>query len=394
MASVNLCIIPSRANVDGTLTIKVAIKAKGSTTYINTRYKVDNVNEWKSGRVINRADAMLVNKRLYELLLTYTDIVDKIGDAYLTAAQIKEQILLRTSATESINGYRDIFLKRIEEERSQSYRQNLGYTFKALSDCFGDTLTFKQLNLQTLKIFEAYLRKNGQSDTTINIRMTHFKAFINSAIADNVIGADSNPFVRYHIPEKNVRDICINLDELRALRDADFSGIAKRRLIVARDLFMLSFYCGGINLTDLLDATLNGEQLTFIRKKTSHSKRGEKQISITIQPEAREIIDRYAKDGKIELGYNYSKYDYVRSFITKSLNRIGEMLGFEKKLMFYSARKTFCQFGFELGIPLYILEYAIGQTIKDANNRPIFNYIKIMREQADSAIRSIIDYSK
>jgi hypothetical protein len=62
--------------------------------------------------------------------------------------------------------------------------------------------------------------------------------------------------------------------------------------------------------------------------------------------------------------------------------------------MFYSARKTFCQFGYELGIPLYILEYAIGQTIKDANNRPIFNYIKIMRSQADDAIRKILDYVK
>jgi hypothetical protein len=77
-----------------------------------------------------------------------------------------------------------------------------------------------------------------------------------------------------------------------------------------------------------------------------------------------------------------------------ALNEIGEMLGFEKRLMYYSARKTFCQFGYEIGVPLYVLEYAIGQSIKEAGNRPIFNYIKIMRQQADYAIRAIIDYSK
>jgi hypothetical protein len=160
-------------------------------------------------------------------------------------------------------------------------------------------------------------------------------------------------------------------------------------------MFMLSFYCGGINLTDLLDAQLDGESLTFIRKKTADKKTGEKVISITIQPEAKAIIEKYASpSGRLELGYKFKSYEYLRGFITHSINRIGLDLGFEKRLTFYSARKTFCQFGFELGIPLYILEYAIGQTIKDASNRPIFNYIKIMRAQADAAIRSIIDYSK
>jgi site-specific recombinase XerD len=337
---------------------------------------------------------MLVNKRLYELLFNYTDIAEEIDDDILTASQLKDKILLRTSAMTSINGYRDIFLKRIEQERSASYRQNLGYTFRALSDCFGDTLTFKHFNTQTLRMFESYLRNNGSSDTTINIRMSHVKAFINAAIVDGVAKFDTDIFAKYKAPEKAVRDICISKEEFIRLRDAEFSGIAKRRYTIARDMFMLSFYCGGINLTDLLSASLDGEYLTFIRKKTARSKRGEKRISITIQPEARQIIEKYIVDGRLSLNYHFSEYGQFRSFLTKSLNRIGEELKFEKKLMFYSARKTFCQFGFELGIPLYILEYAIGQTIKDANNRPIFNYIKIMREQADNAIRAIIDYSK
>lgn len=47
------------------------------------------------------------------------------------------------------------------------------------------------------------------------------------------------------------------------------------------------------------------------------------------------------------------------------------------------------QHGFELGIPLETLEYCIGQTMKQ--NRPIFNYVKIMRQHADAAIRQILD---
>ena len=56
------------------------------------------------------------------------------------------------------------------------------------------------------------------------------------------------------------------------------------------------------------------------------------------------------------------------------------------------ARKSFVQHGFDLGIPLETLEYCIGQSMKA--NRPIFNYVKIMRAHADLAIRQILDNLK
>ena len=224
--------------------------------------------------------------------------------------------------------------------------------------------------------------------------MTHLKALLNAAVNDGLVEYKIPPFRKYKMPTKNVRDICISKSELERLRLAKFKGISEKRYTIARDLFMLSFYFAGINLTDLMDANLDGDTITFVRKKTATKKTGEKGVSLTVQPEARAIIDKYiTKDGRLDFGYNYSQYEQFRSFVTKGLNKIGEELGFEKKLMYYSARKTFVQFGSDLGIPLHILEYAIGQTIKDKSNRPIHDYFKIMRTQADMAIRTIISYS-
>lgn len=238
------------------------------------------------------------------------------------------------------------------------------------------------MSTTAIKEWEKWLVRHGYSPTTINIRMSHLKALLNAAVNEGVVEYKIFPFRNYRMPQKNVRDICISKSELAKLRDANFEGVSEKRLTVARDLFMLSFYCGGINLTDIMDANFSGDVLTFIRKKTANKKTGaDKEVSISIQPEAREILDKYVNEqGKFVSGYQYRDYEQFRSFVTKSLNRIGEMLGFEKKLMYYSARKTFVQFGSELGIPLYILEYAIGQTIKEANNRPVFNYLKIMRK--------------
>ena len=58
-------------------------------------------------------------------------------------------------------------------------------------------------------------------------------------------------------------------------------------------------------------------------------------------------------------------------------------------MCYYSARKSFVQHGFDLGGNLEVLEYCIGQSVK--NNRPIFNYLKIMRRHADVAFRRILD---
>lgn len=395
MAKLSLSVVPSRSNTDGSIDIRIKITNKSTTAYIVTRYKVDNINQWRNDKVVKRPDAGLMNTKLRGLLMQYEDALDTLPDNIsMSASQIKGYLEAQLNKTDFIKDYAQKYIDRLVKNGQKSYATNMGYTLKYLLECFGENVTFQQFNLATLKQWEKFLFDCGSSATTVNIRMSHLKAMLNSAVNESVVEYKIFPFRQYKMPAKVVRDICISKAELAKLRDATFGNVSAKRLTVARDLFMLSFYCAGINLTDLVDATLTDDVLTFVRKKTADKKRGEKNVSITIQPEARVIINKYVNElGRLDFGYHYTEYGHFRSFVTKSLNRIGELLGFEKTLMFYSARKTFCQFGYEIGIPLYILEYAIGQTVKDANNRPIFNYIKIMRKQADEAIRSIIDYS-
>ena len=394
MATISLGIRKTMPNADGSFGIKIVIGSKGVTAYISTRYKIDNLKQWKDGVVVRHPDSDYINRKLKKLLWEYEAIYDTMPNPNVSAAEIRQYLLSQYRKSDSLKDYAEAYIARLEKESRKSYAQNMGYTLKYLLECFGESMSLQQFTPSALTLFEKHLRKGGSSDTTINIRMSHLKALLNAAVNDGTVEYKVFPFRNYKIPTKAVRDICISKEELRKLREAEFKGVSERRHTVARDLFMLSFYCAGINLTDLMDARLDGDTITFVRKKTATKKQGEKEVSITIQPEARVIIDKYlTEDGKLDFGYNYSQYEQFRSFVTKGLNKIGEDLGFEKKLMYYSARKTFVQFGTNLGIPLYILEYAIGQTIKDKNNRPIHDYFKVMRPQADMAIRTIISYS-
>ena len=78
--------------------------------------------------------------------------------------------------------------------------------------------------------------------------------------------------------------------------------------------------------------------------------------------------------------------------MTAQIRRLAEKLDIDKRVVYYSARKSVVQHGFELGVSLEILEYSIGQSMK--KNRPIFNYVRIMRTHADNAMRMILDNLK
>jgi hypothetical protein len=71
---------------------------------------------------------------------------------------------------------------------------------------------------------------------------------------------------------------------------------------------------------------------------------------------------------------------------------LAKKVGITTTFSFYSARKTFAQFAFMLGIKTEVIEYCIGQTMK--TNRPIYNYVRVMQRQADACIRKVIDYTK
>lgn len=394
MAQLSFVVVPSRVNSDGTHTIRLKITNVNTTRYILTKYKVGSEKQFQNGKVVKHPQAAAINQKLNIMLGEYETLLSKMVAPRATATEIKNFLEQPRFAGEDLCEYAKKYIAELNNNGQDSYARNMGYTLKYLTECFGENVALSSINTSAIKMWEKWLVRMGYSPTTINIRMSHLKALLNAAVTEGIVEYKIFPFRGYKMPAKNVREIWISKDELKKLREAEFSGVSERRHTVARDLFMLSFYFAGINLTDLMDASLDGDTINFVRKKTAAKKTGEKGVSLTIQPEARAIIDHYiTDDGKLDFGYNYRQYEQFRSFVTKGLNKIGEDLGFEKKLMFYSARKTFVQFGQQLGIPLYVLEYAIGQSIKDSNSRPIFDYMKVMRFQADLAIRKIIDFS-
>ncbi|WP_303005009.1 tyrosine-type recombinase/integrase [Bacteroides congonensis] len=389
MANFSIVIVPTKKLSNGRHRIRIAVAHHSQTRYISTQFTLDSTSQIKNGRVVRHENAANMNACLRKLINEYEEIVTSIS--YLPAIscteliriinyeQKKKGITFQSVAREYMN-----FMKG--EEREKSYKLYMIASDRFIKYMKGD---FPLIQLTPLHIqeFAKVLREENLSDTTIRIYLTLIKVILNYAGKMNYVTYSIHPFILFKMPASNVRELDLSIDELKRIRDVH---LLKSSLSIARDIFMLTYYLGGINLRDLLTYNFKDKDyMRYIRHKTRNSKKGENEIVFTLQPEAKVIIDKYlTKEGYLKFG-KYSSYKQIYSLIFRHIGKVSILSGIKKKVIYYSARKTFAQHGYNLGIQIEKIEYCIGHSMK--NNRPIFNYIKIMQEHADKVFREILN---
>lgn len=387
MTTLKLAVVPAKVLKSGKHKIRIAIGHKQETRYLVTHFVIDSPSQFRDGQVVDAPYASHINMKLRNLLNTYQEALDKINTNSYTCSQIAEYLSNYREGTcpftDIANEYIGGMIKEGRKSTAQLYQKTTDYFL----DSVGHDSMLEGITPRTIKDFDLYLKQRNFSPATRGTHMAHLKAIINYAIKYRKVSYEAHPFEFYEKPDCSVRELDISVDEVRLIRDAE---VTEKSLCMARDLFMLSYYLGGINLIDLMQINFKGKDtIEYIREKSKNTKKGDKKISFTIPDEAKPIIKKWmGKNGKLNFGYKLS-YDNFRKYVTKEIIRLADRIGIEKHVVYYSARKSFVQHGFELGIPLETLEYCIGQSMKA--NRPIFNYVKIMRKHADEAIRKILD---
>lgn len=388
MTTLKLAVVPAKMLKNGKHKIRIAIGHKQETRYLVTRFDIDDLSQFKDGQVVDTSNASYVNMKLRSILNSYQEALDRINTQSYTCTQLVEYLAcIKQGATPFSSAANDYIINMEKEGRKSTadlYRRTCDYFTK----CIKHDIMLDGITPRTIKGFDVYLKnERNLNPVTRGTHMAHLKAIINQAIRDRKVAYEAHPFEYYEKPEGNMRELDITVDEIKKIRD---SSPKEKSLRVARDLFMLSYYLGGINLVDLMQFNFKSrDTIEYVREKSKNTKKGDKKISFSIPEEAKPIIHEWmGKNGKLNFGYRYT-YDNFRKFVTKEIGRLAEIIGIESHVVYYSARKSFVQHGFELGIPLETLEYCIGQSMK--KNRPIFNYVKIMRKHADDAIRKILD---
>lgn len=394
MAGLFITIVPNLKLKNGKHTVRIAITHSGQTRYIPTDVTIDSEKEIDKGRIVKRPDKDRLNMHLRKLLGIYEERIGNIQYAdCLSCTQIIKLIKSPVSG-ERHRTFADIS----EEYLSQIDKDDRGKTYKLYRlaanrymDFAGKDTLMEHITPIRINNYIMSLQKDKLSQTSIKIYTTLLKVIINYAIKMRYVSFDVDPFVTAKVPQAKKRDTYITVEQLRKIRDA---SLDTHSLSVVRDIFMLTYYLAGMNLVDMLDYDFrNTDEIYYVRKKTRHTKEGENAVNFSIPDEAVPIIKKYMdkKTGKLIFG-RYSSYVSCYNVLARKIKELAEVGGIKHYFTLYSARKSFVQHGFDLGIPLSTLEYCIGQSMKD--NRPIFNYVSIMKKHADKAIREILDNLK
>lgn len=395
MTTIKLTILRHTRAKDGSYKIRISIGHQSETSYIVTKYRVASPSNFRNGQVVGQPDANSINLKLRKLLTDYDARLERIPNpSDFSCTQLRDLLKNMTDTTNTITlrAMCESYCSRLRDEGRESYANLMQYHIaRFLTYTHGD-IFLSEITPLLIDQYNTYVRSTGVSAEYTAMSLVPVRTLVNHAIKMQQVRYDVHPFLYWHAQKGEPRDSDITVDEARQLfaYKSKFRGMRR-----AVDLFRLSYYLGGINLIDMLAYDFRNYQtqpLSYIRHKTRNKKVTNRTIQFTIIPEAYPLIEKYMdkKTGRLDVHYK-GKYQNLLTGIDASLKRCAEVLGLScaKKISYYSARKSFVQHGFDLGIPLEVLEYCIGQSMK--NNRPIFNYVKIMNRHADDAIRKIVD---
>lgn len=394
MATLKLTIFKAKSLKDGRHKIRIAVCHKKETCYIVTRFIIDNISQFKNGQVVKRQDASIINTKLRNLLNEYQDRLDSIKSIQMyDCKQLKNILVNNASANQKDATFQAVsstYIDELIEDGRENYAKLLERNCRYFTEFAKGELLLSDITPEIINNYDRFLRNTKRvGDTTIGMMMSRTRTIINRGIKKQLVKYDVSPFAYYSIKSSPVRDVDITIDNLIKIKDCI---LKEKKFRVARDLFMLSFYLGGINLADLLEVNFRKtDKVEYIRKKARNLKQGEQRIVISIHDDAKAIIKEWMNrnTGRLDFGYKFTYSNFYR-YLTRSLNALADKLDINQKVVYYSARKTFAQFASELGIPDGVIDYCLGHS--DKNKGIIRYYTKIKQKQAEIAINRVIDY--
>ncbi len=292
--------------------------------------------------------------------------------------------LFRPQEIEKLN-----FLPYFELKRNQfneagkvssacSYRDTISALKKFTPDI--QNYSFTKINYTFLVAFEAYLRAHGSHDGGIGVYMRNIRSVYNSAIKAKIVASDNYPFKDYIISKLKSSKVkkALSKADLQLLLDYDFS--TNKEAVKALYTYLFSFYCRGMNFTDLAELRWDDVDLSsfsYIRNKTL--------VKLNVKiPENKymdEILHYFEKYRPFDTDYIfpilekeqnlYTKIQLrdrkksVLNYYGKLLNKISVECGIKTKVTFYTARHTFATLSLKKGLSTVMIKQGLGhQSIK------------------------------
>ena len=388
MATLSLTVVPGKALKDGKHKVRIAVAHRSQTRYIVTDVVLNSTKEWKNGKIVKRDDASYLNIKLLSRLDEVQRIIDETPYIEgLSCAELVETITqTRARKTHTLlSAFEEMLeVSTAKDTTKERYRTQ----FKSITSVIPDTTLVSHI---TPLMVQRFIKKRGSeiAPATLQTHITLLSQVLNYCQRNGYTEFRVKPTDGFYQRIVAVRQNWLTPDQVRFIRDSEDSHKA---YIKFRDLFMLSYYLGGINIIDL--ARINFDEcidtLKYIRTKTERKTKVNPYVEFEIPDEAKPIIKKYkGEDGKLVIS-NCTDIDHCHD-IGSTIRRYRDDIGLPN-LTFYSARKSFAQHAFMLGESESVIDYILGHSLGGGHNKMLFAYIKVTPAMATACVRKVCDF--
>lgn len=391
MASLNAVIVPAKVLKNGKHKIRISLAHNGETRYFVTDIVIESAREFKNGSIVKRPDAPMLNTKIRGIMMRYQESIDELE--YIDGLTCAELVCLikNTSQKKSITlqAIFDEYLSQtpLKKKTQETYKQS----FKSISDCLGASFMLKNLTYASVCKVDKFLRDSKLMQSSIKLKMSVLLILVSYAQKCGYVQYKIDPFSGYKCDKGVPRQSWLTVEEIKLIRDIKTNNA---NVQLCRDLFMLSYYLGGVNIIDLIKINFNEnvDTIKYERQKTERIVKINKYVEFDIPNEAKEIISRIkGKDGRIDIS-DKRRANLLDGFFGRYFKDIEQLTGI-KKIIYYSARKSFSQHAFNLGINTPVIDFILGHKV-DRGGSALFSYISVTPEMATNAIRKVLDNLK
>lgn len=283
--------------------------------------------------------------------------------------------------TKTVNG----FCKEVIEELKE--KEKIG-NVKVYKDCFNFLnnftekkldIPFSYIDVDFLENFENWMRERNFKETSMSVLFRTLRSIYNKAIKSGAADKDSYPFSEFKISKFNTKTIkrALSKEDILKIMNVDLDAESKK-VQLSRDIFIFSYLCGGINMTDICDLKSTNiiedgrnEILTYKRNKTDAI------INLPLSEQAVDIKNFYKKysytdylfpflnDNKYKTAYQiYNKKKRVLKNVNSNIKIVANIakINNPNSITTYTARHSYATILKNSGVNIALIGETLGHT--------------------------------